>query len=107
MASNVPEGRSIHGTISDNPLLMALLDIGNRMRYGRSEAERQAEVQGLRTPGVMDVAYTDVPSVKGAAEGYAPTTSKAFDPAATERYTSAYELGNLFSVPEALQPFLH
>ena len=107
MDSSVPEGRSIHGTISDNPLLVALLNLGNRLRYGRSEAERQAEVQGLRTPGVRDVAYAQMPSVTRTDEGFIPTTGEQFDPAAAERYTSAYELGNRFSVPEAMQPLLH
>jgi hypothetical protein len=90
---SVPAGTDIHGSITENPILLALLDAGNRLRYGKSEAERQADVQGLRTPGVKDAAYTG--------------PLKTFDPAAAERYTSAYEFGDRFNVPEALQPALH
>lgn len=91
--ADVPEGKGIHGSITDNPLLLALLDAGNRLRYGKSEAERQADVQGLRAPGVEDAAYTG--------------PLKIFDPAAAERYTSAYEFGNRFNPPEFVQPALH
>jgi hypothetical protein len=93
MADEIPVGTAIHGSITDNPFLLALLDAGNKLRYGKSEAERQADVVGLRTPGVKDAAYTG--------------PLKIFDPAAAERYTSAYQFGNRFGVPEALQPALH
>jgi hypothetical protein len=93
MADTVPAGTGIHGSITTNPFLLALLDAGNKLRYGKSEAERQADVQGLRTPGVRDAAFTG--------------PLKTFDPAAAERYTSAYEFGDRFGVPEALQPVLH
>lgn len=86
-------GTGLHGTITDNPVLLALLNAGNKLRYGRSEEERQADVQGLRAPGVRDAAYTG--------------PLKIFDPAAAERYTSAYEFGRKFGPPKALQPVLH
>lgn len=85
--------RGIHGVVSDNPLLLALLDAGNRLRYGQSEAERVDDVSALRAPGVRDAAYTGPMGI--------------FDPAAAERYTSAYAFGKRFQVPEALQPLLH
>jgi hypothetical protein len=93
MADEIPGGTGIHGSITDNPMLLALLDAGNRLRYGKSEEARQADVQGLRTPGVEDAAYTG--------------PLKIFDPAAAERYTSAYEFGNRFNPPEFAQPALH
>ena len=101
-------GREIHGTVTENPLLLALLKFGNLMRYGRTEGERQDEVQALRAPGVEDVAYQDTPSVTRSASGaFTPSTAKTFDPAATERYTSAYDLGQMFMVPPEVQPLLH
>jgi hypothetical protein len=93
MKPDASANRGLHGEITDNPLLLALLNAGNRLRYGKTEAERQADVTGLRTPGVRDVAYGG--------------PLKMFDPAAAERYTSAYQFGNRFSVPEALQPLVH
>jgi len=87
----MPIGLNIHGTPTDNPVLKALLHLGNLMRYGMSEDERQAEVYGLKAPGVEDVA----------------TTNGQFDPAATERYTSALRFGERFTPPDWLQPALH
>jgi hypothetical protein len=94
------QGQGIHGQVTDNPLLLGLLDAGNYLRYGKSEAERIDDVNRLRTPGVMDAAY---PHSINTPKGNIPQ----FDPAAAERYTSAYDFGNLYHVPEFLQPALH
>ena len=53
-----------------------------------------ADVNGLRVPGIEDAAYQKVPGfTRGPAGEWVPTTNRAFDPAAAERYTSAYEFG--------------
>lgn len=87
------DDKGLHGVITDSPILRAVLDLGNQIRYGKTEAERQADVQGLRTPGVRDAAFTG--------------PLKTFDPAAAERYTSAYQFGQRFAPPSWLLPALH
>ena len=94
------QGTGIHGQITDSPFLLSLLDSGNYLRYGKSEAERIDDVNRLRTPGVRDAAY---PHSISTPKGDFPQ----FDPAAAERYTSAYDFGNFWHVPSAIQPLLH
>lgn len=94
------QGRGIHGQITDDPSLLTLLDIGNYLRYGKGESERVEDVSRLRTPGVRDAAY---PHSISTPKGDFPQ----FDSAAAERYTSAYNFGNMYHIPEFLQPALH
>ncbi len=100
--------RGLHGGVTDNPALKGLLDFGNWLRYGQSEAGRQEDVQGLRTPGVEDVAYPMVPGTSRGPQGeFLESEVPTFDPAAAERYTSAYQFGQRFQPPEWAQPALH
>jgi hypothetical protein len=87
-----PENRQLHGYVQDNPLLNALLDAGNSLRYGVSEKERMDMVDSLSAPGVKGAAYD---------------SRGIFDPAAAERYTSAYLFGKRFAPGDATQGVLH
>ena len=78
--------RDLHGFVQNNPILNLLLDQGNKLRYGVSEADRMDMVNTLSAPGVKDYAYD--------ARGI-------YDPAAAERYTSAY-LGGQNWAPNAM-----
>jgi len=88
----MPEDRGLHGYVQDNPLMNLLLNAGNKLRYGKTEKERMDMVNGLSAPGVKDFAYDD----RG-----------IFDPAAAERYTSAYLGGQKWSPGEMAQSAFH
>jgi hypothetical protein len=88
----MPENKQLHGYVQDNPLVNALLNLGNKLRYGVSEEERMKMVNTLAAPGVKESAYDET--------GF-------FDPAAAERYTSAYLFGKKYGPGESLRPALH
>lgn len=52
------------------------LDATNKLRYGVGEDERMHMIQAEKIPGIRDAAY--------------PGAQKIYDPAAAERYGSAY-----------------
>lgn len=79
----------LHGEATDNPILSGLLNAGSYMRYGMPEAQHIEELNRLSVPGVRDVAY-------GGPAG-------TFDPAAAERYSSAYRFGQMWNVPQFIQ----
>jgi hypothetical protein len=102
-------GRGQHGIIVDNPVLQAALDIGNVGRYDEDEAARLEEVNRLSVPGVADAAFADAPNLRRdpVAGEFVEETRTAFDPAAAERYTSAYRFGEKWMPPDALLPIVH
>lgn len=88
----MPEDRGLHGYVQNNPLANWLLQQGNKMRYGKSEVERMDMVNKLSAPGVKDYAYDE----RG-----------IYDPAAAERYTSAYLGGQNWNPSEGVQRAFH
>lgn len=82
-------------------LLEKFLDAGNVLRYGVTEPERMKMVNSLSAPGVRDVAYID--RGEPGQIGY----HKEFDPAAAERYTSAYLFGKRYPLGEGEQMLAH
>jgi hypothetical protein len=66
----------LHGISVDGKLAEKVLDLTNKLRYGVGEAERMDLIQRERIPGIRDAAY--------------PGEQKIYDPAAAERYGSAY-----------------
>lgn len=71
-----PKSRELQGVVQDNPLVNKMLDAGNWLRYGMTEKERMDLVNRQAIPGIKDVAYNG--------------PHKIYDPAAAERYGSAY-----------------
>lgn len=71
-----PKSRELQGVVQDNPVVNKMLDAGNWLRYGMTEAERMDLVNRQAIPGIKDVAYNG--------------PHKIYDPAAAERYGSAY-----------------
>jgi hypothetical protein len=72
----------LHGVVQNNPILNALLNFGNKLRYGKSEQDRMAMVNALSAPGVKESAYDE----RG-----------IYDPAGAERHTSSYLFGKRFA----------
>lgn len=66
----------LHGMVVDGKVAEEALDLANKLRYGVGETERMDLVQRERIPGIRDAAY--------------PGEQKIYDPAAAERYGSAY-----------------
>jgi hypothetical protein len=81
----------LHGVSTDNAALQALLDTGNRLRYGMTEGQRVERVNRLAAPGVRDVAYR----------------GRGYNHPAAERYTSAHAFGTKWKPPAWLQRVLH
>lgn len=79
----LPQGMARGG----ESLVEALLNAGNKLRYGVSEEDRMDMVNKLSAPGVREFAFKDV------GEEGQPGFHQAFDPAAAERFTSAYLFG--------------
>jgi hypothetical protein len=99
-----------HGEVTDNPILLAILKYGNQLRYGTgSEEERVAQSDALQTPGIRDAAYYNVPATVNEGEDgpLVQGVKEVFDPAASERYNSAYRLGSKWNVPPELQSLMH
>ena len=88
----MPEGKQLHGYVQDDPFMNWLLNQGNKLRYGKSESERMDMVNKLSAPGVKDYAYNE---------------QGIYDPAAAERYTSAYLGGQNWKPSPGAQAAFH
>ena len=95
-AENWGQGRQLHGYVPQNdiplvtPALNKFNDFGNWLRYGLTEEERMELINRGGIPGVEDALPAEERVVRGPSGDWTTAQLPVEDPAARERYNSAY-----------------